>query len=75
MIAVLFCYVPSTEKTMSQVIDWGDNPIDQAWALKASLEDDWPGAIWSVGADEEAKRVTGLARMKALLGPDWEPTT
>lgn len=75
MRAVLFAYVPDTGQTMSQVIDWGDNPIGQAWGLKASIEDDWPCAIWSVGADEEARKVTGIARMKALLGPDWEPTT
>lgn len=73
MLAVLFTFVPSTGQTMGTPVDWGENPIESAWALKASLEDDWPGALWSVAADAEAQAVAANARMKQLLGDDWEP--
>lgn len=73
MMAVLFTYVPSTGQNFATAIDYGDNPIGQAWALKAGIEDDWPGAIWSVGADEEARKVCGDARMKSLIGYVPEP--
>jgi hypothetical protein len=75
MIAVLFSYQPSTEETLSQVIDWGDDPVTAAWNFKRSIENDFPDAIWSVGADQEARKAHGQATMKSLLGPDWEPTT
>jgi hypothetical protein len=68
VIAVLFTYVPSTGQNFATPIDYGDNPIEQAWALKAGLENDWPGAIWSVGADDEARKARGDATMKSLIG-------
>lgn len=71
MIAVLFAYIPSTGENFANVFDEGPDPVAKAWGLKAGIEDDWPGAIWSVGADEEAKRAHGDASMTALLGPDW----
>lgn len=74
MIAVLFSYQPSTGETLSQVIDWGDNPIKLAEGLKASIFDDFPGAIWSIAGDDEAREAVGKSRMKEMLGADWEPS-
>lgn len=76
MLAVLFTYVPETGECMATPFDasHGD-PILKAEALRASCEDDFPGAIWSIGSDEEALKVTANRRMKELLGEDWEPTT
>jgi hypothetical protein len=73
MIAVLFTYVPSTGANYATPISWGDNPVAHAEALLESCRDDFPGAIWSIGADEEACKAAGDARMKSLLGPDWTP--
>lgn len=34
-----------------------ENPIEAAHALRASIADDWPGAIFAVGADAEAATI------------------
>ena len=50
----------------------GRDPFHRAQALKESLEADWPGAIWSIGIDEEAREAMADTRMVAMLGPDWK---
>jgi hypothetical protein len=72
VIAVLFSYQPSTEETLSQAIDWGNDPVTTAWNLKRSIENDFPDAIWTVGADQEAREAHGKATMTSLLGPNWD---
>ena len=70
MIAVLFTYVPSTGETMATAFEEGPDPVASAWGLKAGIESDWPGAIWSVGADEEAKVAHGKELERHLLGSE-----
>lgn len=73
MLAVLFTYVPSTGETMATPFEGGDNPISKAHGLKASCEDDFPGAIWAVAGDEEAIKAMADARMEAILGKAKKP--
>lgn len=44
----------------------GRDCIDRAWAMKAAIEDDFPGCIWGVLADEAAKVARGDDLCKAL---------
>ena len=73
MIAVLFAYIPSTRETMTQVVDYGENPMVAADEFRRAFRDDFPDAIWSIAGDAEAKTAAANARMKQLLGDDWEP--
>lgn len=68
MRAVLFTYVPATGETMATEFDEGPDPVERAYGLKAGIEDDWPGAIWAVGADREAKEAHGELQTKRMLG-------
>lgn len=72
MIAVLFTYDPKTERSFATAFTEGPDPVASAWGLKAGIEDDWPGAVWSVGADQEAKEAHGQTLMTRLLGPEVE---
>lgn len=52
MRAVVFAMLPDGSVTADPFE--GDGCLDQAHAFRASIEPDWPGGIFAVGADEEA---------------------
>jgi hypothetical protein len=68
MRAVLFTYVPETGETMATEFTEGPDPVQQAYGLKAGIEGDWPGAVWAVGADQDAKEAHGAEQTKRMLG-------
>lgn len=74
MLAVLFTYVPSTGENFATPIE-GPGCVTKAHALKESCKDDFPGAIWSVAADDEATKDVADERMRALFGDDWKAKT
>lgn len=50
------------------------DPVQRARALRDSCEDDFPGWIWSLAANERALTISAERRTAALLGePDPHP--
>lgn len=72
--AVLFSYNPATgEHTCDPLVglhDSGMDPITWAWALKASVEGDFPGWLWAVTGNETAHVLRGQRLIESVLGPD-----
>src|SRR5690606_19491415 len=46
----------------------GEGAAERARALRAGIEDDWPGALFAVAADDEARQDDADRRMRTLLG-------
>lgn len=71
--AVLFSYDPATgENTADPLVGMhpsGMDPITWAYALKESIEGDFPGRLWSVTGDDAAQELRRAAMVKAVLGP------
>jgi len=72
--AVLFMYNPETGKTTSDVFTTPEypDPVRQAEALKASCVDDFPGALWGLGLDEEARDIMTNTRMREMGFEDYD---
>lgn len=72
--AVLFMWDPKTQKTTSDVFTTPEypDPVRQAELLKSACEDDFPGAIWSIGLDEEARDIMTNTRMREMGFEDYD---
>ena len=73
-IAVLFKYAPDTGKTTTDVFQTPehDDPVHTALALKKSCEDDFPGHIWAIGQDQDARDIMTNTRMHDMGFPDYD---
>jgi hypothetical protein len=71
--AVLFSYDPeSGEHTCDPLVGLhssGMDPITWAYALKESIEGDFPGRLWSVTGNDAASELRRAAMVAAVLGP------
>jgi hypothetical protein len=71
--AVLFSYDPTSgEHTADPLVGRhpsGMDPISWAFALKESIEDDFPGRLWSVTGNDAARDLRSEALVDAVLGP------
>jgi hypothetical protein len=72
-LAVLFSYDPTTgESTADPLVGLhtsGMDPITWAYALKDSIEGDFPGRLWAITGDDEAQDLRKQALIAAVLGP------
>lgn len=64
--AVLFMWNPQNGKTTTDIFEAPeyDDPFHQAQALMESCKEDFPGSIWSVGTNEEARKIMAATRMR-----------
>lgn len=71
--AVLFMHDPKTGQTTTDVYATPDveNPVLRAENIKRSCEDDFPGAIWSIGMDDEARDIMAAHRMQQMGFTDY----
>lgn len=71
--AVLFSYDPATgESTADPLVGLhpdGDDPITWAFALKASIEGDFPGRLWAVTGNEAAQALRSEYLIALVMGP------
>jgi hypothetical protein len=71
--AVLFSFDPVTgESTADPLVGLhssGDDPITWAFALKDSIEGDFPGRLWSVTGNDEAQELRQAYLVDSVLGP------
>ena len=75
--AVLFMWNPRNGKTLTDVFSTPEHadPVAMAHALRDSCRDDFPGALWGVGADEEAIDIMATNRMRAMGFEDYDHAT
>ena len=70
--AVLFSYDPETgEHSVDPLVGLhssGDDPVTWALGLKASIEDDFPGRLWAITANDEARALRGDRLVEKLTG-------
>ena len=72
--AVLFVHT-SEGKLFAEVYttdDGFEDPQLQCEAMKASVQDDFPDAIFSIGLNEEARQIMTRRRMRAMGFSDEE---
>ena len=71
--AVLFSYDPASgESTADPLVGLhpsGMDPITWAFALKDSIEGDFPGRLWSVTGNPAARELRADALVEAVMGP------
>jgi hypothetical protein len=73
-IAVLFMYNPKNGKTSTDVFETPTHPdpVRSAENLREACRDDFPGAIWSLGMDEEARIIMTNTRMREMGFADYD---
>lgn len=71
-LAVLFSYDPETGEHSADPLKGvhpnGHDPITWAFALKESVEGDFPDRIWSIASNDEAIKLRSDHLVKGLLG-------
>jgi hypothetical protein len=78
MIAVLFMYDRNTGKTCTDVfegVENGRDPAQRAELMKAAAGDDFPGALWALSVDDEAREAMADRRMRAMFGENYQEMT
>lgn len=70
-VAVALCYLPDEERTLhTEFRTDGDhpqeNPMLAAEALKKSCEPDFPGSLWAIAGNDEAKKLMVNDRLRAM---------
>lgn len=66
MKAILFTYTADGQSFATEFE--GPDAVLKAQGLKAGIEDDWPGAIWAIGRDQEANEANARRLTRAVLG-------
>lgn len=71
-IAVLFSYDPETgEHSADPFVGShpdGSDPIAWAFALKESVEGDFPGRLWAVTGNQAARDLRSAALVESIMG-------
>ena len=72
--AVLFMWDPKTGNVTADSYSTPEveDPVRRCENLKAACEDDFPGAIWSIGLDEEARDIMASTRMREMGFEDYD---
>lgn len=72
--AVLFMWDPKTEKVTADSYSTPEtaDPVRRCERLKSACEDDFPGAIWSIGMDEDARDIMATTRMREMGFEDYD---
>lgn len=72
--AVLFSYDPETGESTADPLNGlhssGEDPITWAFALKASIEDDFPGRMWAVVGNDDAQELRSAYLLRLVLPGD-----
>lgn len=70
--AVLFSYDPETGESTADPLNGlhpnGNDPITWAFALKESVEGDFPGRLWSVTGNDAAQELRSEYLVRSVLG-------
>ncbi|WNM67712.1 hypothetical protein SEA_LITTLEFORTUNE_9 [Microbacterium phage LittleFortune] len=66
--AVLFMWNPATGQTTTDVYETPtvEDPVRRAENIRRSCEDDFPGAVWAIGMDDEARDIMTSTRMREM---------
>ncbi|AXH70122.1 hypothetical protein HOT74_gp09 [Microbacterium phage KaiHaiDragon] len=72
--AVLFMFNPATGRTSTDVWETPEvaDPVRRAENVRRSCESDFPGAVWAIGMDEEARDIMATTRMREMGFEDYD---